>query len=193
MEPQTIAFALTIMGLVVATVGLWLTVLKDRRGILASRSERDSKVDLRLERLDTKMETVWSAFTARLLTDLHHPDPAKIIPDALLKKYEASLIEPTAINVAELQELIGYMIQVAKNEALELDERVSAVQLLRLIRHHPLWQPTEEQRFELEAVIGPDLHPRALEEKTTKARAERSTEHTDQIVADIREKLEDKR
>lgn len=193
MEAQLLGFYVAIAGLAVTVAGLWMTVLKDRRGILASRSERDSKVDLRLERLDTKMETVWSAFTARLLTDLHHPDPAKIIPDALLKKYEASLIEPTAIDVNGLQELIGYMIQVAKNEALELDERVSAVQLLRLIRHHPLWQPTEEQRAELEAVIGPDLHPRALEEKTTKAGSERSTEHTDKIVADIRDKLEDKR
>ena len=172
----------------VPTIGLWLTVLRDRRTIANSRAERDSKVDLRLERLDTKMETVWGAFTAQLLTVLHHPDPAKIVPDALLKRYEASLIKPDAINAVQLNELIELMIKVVQNEGLELDERTSAMQLLKLVRHHPLWSPTPEAELKLESVIGPDLHP-----GTKRTMPERSTEHTDQIIDDIRDKLEDKR
>lgn len=161
-------------ALAVAMIGLWLTYRRDRNAdnvrrtefeskVLAVKAERDSKVDLRLERLDTKMETVWSAFTAQLLTVLHHPDPAKIIPDALLKKYEASITIPSAITTEELIELVGYMTAVVKNESLVIDERKSAEQLLRLIRHHRLWQPTPEAAASLEKIIGPDLHPRPID------------------------------
>lgn len=133
--------------------------------VLAVKLERDLRVDLRLERLDTKMETVWTAFTAQLLNVLHHPDPAKIIPDALLKKYEASIISPEAITYEELLVLVQYMMAVVRNEAINQDERAAARQILILIRHHALWDPTVAMAIatDLNDLIGPDLHPKPLQ------------------------------
>jgi hypothetical protein len=161
MNQTTLLFTLT--GLAVTIAGLWLTVLRDRRNIVSTRQDRDSKIDLRLERLDTKMETVWGAFTAQLLTVLHHPDPAKIIPDALLKKYEASITRPESINAKELAELVGYMMAVVKNTDLQTEERSSAAQILTLIRHHPLWAPNAKDAAKLAGIIGPDFHPKPVE------------------------------
>ena len=132
---------------------------------LEARMEREKKWDILLAKLETKMDTLWSSYNATLVGVLHHPDPAKIIPDELLKKYEASLTTPTAISQAELLELVGFMMAVSKNEALHIDERSAAVRLLTLIRQHPLWIPTQAQAGKLQEVIGADLYPKVIDKK----------------------------
>src|SRR5579871_4776866 len=109
---------------------------QDTRKIIG---DMDARNNLRFERLDTKMETIYSTFTAQLLTVLHHPDPAKIIPDSLLKKFETSLTKSGAITSEELSQLVHFMIAVANDTALHDDERSAAIRLLKIVRQHPLW------------------------------------------------------
>jgi hypothetical protein len=156
------ANTVAIAGIAVAVAGLWLAILKDRKITTESRNMRDGTVNSRLDRLDTKMETVWGAFNASLVGVLHHPDPAKIIPDRLLKKYLASLVAPNAITSPELMELARLMVAVAHNQSLQMPEREAVPPFLTLMRHHPLWEPTADDTAAINEIIGEDIHPKRL-------------------------------